>query len=91
MPKKKPKFRSLVVSVVWLVLFLEHHQPVRFQVAHIDRFAFGNDRRVFAAHQPAHVGEKEPAMGVMRIRVRIAVFVVLTMVSHPYVQTILRN
>lgn len=73
-----------------LLLFLEHHHWVRFQVAHVDRFAFGDDRRVFTAHQPAHMGEKETAMGVMRIRIGVAVFVMLTMVTHPNVQAILR-
>lgn len=43
------------------------------------------------AHQPAHVAEEEPTVGVMGIGIRVTEFVVETVISDPNVGAVLNK
>ena len=49
-----------------------------------------DDIRVFADHQPANVREEEPPDGVVRVSIRLGIFVVNPVVSSPLIDIILR-
>lgn len=64
-------------------LFLEHQYTIVSQITEIDSFSFLRDVWMFPAQQPAHVRKEESILCIMGIRVRLAVFVVKSMISGP--------
>lgn len=64
---------------------LPHEDGVAVQVAHVHRLAPLLDQRVGCEHQPANVREPEAPARVMRVRVRLAVLVVHSMIQCPRV------
>lgn len=70
-------------------LFLEHDEGISLQVGHVNLLSILDDFGMLPGHQPADVGEEEAAIRVVRIRVRVRVFVVLPMVAHPNPEAIL--
>lgn len=70
-------------------LLLEHNIWIHLDVRHVNFLAFFDDIRMFTHHQPSYVREKESTARVVWIPVRVAILVMLSMVSNPNVQTIL--
>lgn len=60
-------------------------------IAHIDLTTLLNHIWMFLRHQPTHMREKESSFTVMRIRIRICIFVVHPMISHPFKNVILKE
>ena len=59
------------------------------QVVQGDTAALLKDLRVLLHQQPAHMSEKEAALGVVRVGVRLAVLVVNTVVTGPFIDRVL--
>lgn len=72
-------------------LFLEHDKLVHLYVGHVDFLALFDYIRMFAHHQPTNVREEKSARSIVRVPVCVAVLVMLSMVSDPNVQTVLRK
>lgn len=53
--------------------------------------AFPDHFRMLFHHQPADVGEEEAAVAVVRIRVRVCVFMMHPMISHPIENFVLQR
>lgn len=83
------EIRIIKVRLYWPLL--EHDERVSFQVRHVDELALGDDVGMFAAHEPSDVREEEAPLRVVRVAVRVAVAMVLAMVSNPDVQAVLRK
>jgi hypothetical protein len=64
---------------------LPHHHPVIFQIAHVDAFAFVDHIWMLANHYPAHVGEEEASVDVVRVGICVRELVVDPVVSCPHV------
>lgn len=62
---------------------LEHHHRVGLQVGQVQLPAFFNHVRMLAHQQPANVGEEEPPLGVVGVRIRLGELVVDTVVPGP--------
>lgn len=67
-----------------VVLVLEPDDGVCVQIGNVDFLPLLNDARVLAHQQPSHVGEEEPALGVMGISVCFRELVMDAMVSGPF-------
>jgi hypothetical protein len=78
-------------SITKFSLFLEHHDAIGFQVAHVDFQSRFDDIRVRRQEEPTDVSEKEAALGVVRIRVGLGVFVVDPVIVGPGVGVALRK
>lgn len=59
-------------------------------IAHVDRLPLGDHIGMFLHHQPAHVGEEETPVGVVRVRVCFRELVVDPMVPDPLEHWILK-
>lgn len=68
---------------------LEHNHWIGFQVRHIDFFAIFQDLWMLSGHQPTDVAEEEATVCIMRISISVRVFMMLTMITNPDVQTVL--
>lgn len=77
------------MHILLFLPFLEHNKRVFFYVGHVYLFALFNDVRMFAYHQPSHVGKEKSSRRVVRVAVLVAVLVMLSMVPNPDVQTVL--
>lgn len=84
--REKPRQRLFRDS-----LFLKHDEWVHFNVGHFDIFTLLDDLWVFAHHQPSDVREEESPRCVVWVAVRVAVFVVLPVISNPHIQAVLRG
>lgn len=71
-------------------LLLPHDDPVDLQVAHVDRLALRDHLRVRRQEQPADVREEEAPPCVVRVGIRLRVFVVDSVVVRPGVRVTLR-
>lgn len=71
------------------LLSLEPDDGVVQQVGEVQLPALLDDVAVLAHEEPADVGEEEAAAGVVRVRVRLRVLVVHTVVPAPLVDVIL--
>lgn len=71
------------------VAVLEHNVRIRLQVGHVDQLALFLHIRVLLATEPAHVGEKEAALDVVRVGVGLGELVVHSVVARPGVDAVL--
>lgn len=71
------------------LLFLKHDPWIGFQIGHVNFLAILNDLWMFPRHQPADMRKEKSPICIVRIGVRIGVFMVLPMISHPNIQTVL--
>lgn len=67
-----------VMKFFRVIPFLEHHNWITFQIAHIETFALLFDIRMLFDHQPSHMSEKETSGIWMRISIRFCI-----LVMHP--------
>ena len=70
-------------------LLLEHDNRIRFQVGHVNKFSFLLHVLVLATHEPSYVSIEEPAASIVGIRIRLGEFVMIAMISTPFMNTIL--
>lgn len=70
-------------------LLLEDDIRISIEIRHVDLLAIFLDFWMFSHAKPADVREPEPSVGVMRIRIGVWVFVVLSMISHPDPEAVL--
>ena len=66
-----------------VVAVLEHDQGILLQVGHVDSAAGRRHGRVLPHQQPAHVGEEEASVDVVRVGVGLAPLVVDPVVPGP--------
>lgn len=71
------------------LLFLEHYNWICFEVGDVNSLSFRNDLWMFSHHEPAAMREEEPSGGVVGICIGVGVFVVLTVITHPSIQSVL--
>lgn len=71
------------------LLFLKHDPWIGFQIGHVYFLAILYDLWMFSRHQPADMRKEKSPICIVRIGVRIGVFMVLSMISHPNIQTVL--
>ena len=88
--RKTPLFSLLRAQILQAKLpLLPHDEGVRLKIAHIDGLPLLDDFRVWCKHQPADVREQEPTASIMRIRVRLAVLMVHSVVQRPMIHVAL--
>jgi hypothetical protein len=73
----------------FVVLFLIEHHRIGEQIVQGYARAFARHIRMLFHEQPADVSEKEAALGIVRIGVRLRVFVVHPVISTPLIYGIL--
>lgn len=73
------------------LLSLEYQDRVFVQITQVDGFALLDNVRMLADQKPSHMGEEEAPCCVMRIRVRLRVPVVDTVVARPFNDVILKS
>lgn len=60
-------------------------------IRHVDLTTATQNFRMLEHHKPAHVGEEESTVGIVRIGIRLRVLVVDPMVTNPVVKSILNT
>ena len=73
------------------VPILESHHRILFQIGQVDCATFFDHRRMFGAHEPAHVGEEESPFGVVWIGIGLRVLVMDSVVTTPHEDTVLHG
>lgn len=66
-----------------VVLLLVREDGVAVQIGHVDSLALVLHFRMLLAQEPSDVGEEEASLGVVRVRVGLAVLVVDSVVPGP--------
>lgn len=72
-------------------LSLIDNDGVLQKIADIDCFSASNDLRMFFAQKPTDMSKKEATASIMRVSIRLAKFVVNSVVSAPLVNIILKR
>jgi hypothetical protein len=70
---------------------MEFDDGVAEDVTHVHLTPFFDHLWVLFDHEPTHVCEEEAAVGVVRVSVRFAVFVVHAVVPHPLENRVLEK
>ena len=70
---------------------LERQDRISLQVRNVDELSLTDDLRVLATHEPTAVREEEPAVRVVRVRVRLRKLVVRAVVAGPLDDVVLEG
>lgn len=73
------------------LLATKHDDRICQYITHIELTTLSNYIWMFFQHQPANVGKEKSPVAIMRIRIRIRIFMMHFMISNPVVRIILKK
>lgn len=73
------------------LLSLEQNNGVSKEITDIQLLSFFRHIRVFTNKQPTDMGKEEPSGGVVRVSIRLRVFVMHPVIPRPLVDVVLRR